>query len=287
MVSLGVIIEEVLSLLRPYEELEVLDEDRMRVWAVDALKQFGNLVTVDKSDTIVINNYGGYLPPYFYKFLKAKKCGVEEYHVEGQPPQVLTQTLMRIREEIPIEQRDFVEHLNPNGTYKRIEETLYINTPNKVTAKLIQGGDIELVSGINRDIGCNVPEADKSASFKLTGSRMAIRGHEIDTDFKDGVIYLEYRGYPQDEDGELIIKDGGNGKLKEYIFSHIMRKSFTELWIRYNKDVVTRIQHFTVLEHSSLSPAMSALKAEGIASGQYVKEIKRRNQEKFNRFNRF
>lgn len=287
MINFSDILYEVYEHLKTFEEQEVLDEDLIRGWAINALKQFGNLVTVDKSQALVVSNYRATVPYYYYSFQKAKKCGVTEYEVQGNPPQIITQTVMKIREEFPIEDRQFVEHLDPNGKYKKIVETLYLNTPNTVKATIVKGGEIELVTAINRDLGCDVSEADKSYAFKLTGSRMAIRGDVIDTDFKEGVIYLEYRGYPETDEGELLIRDGGSNKMRDYIFYHLMRKTYTHLWTNYNKDVVTRIQHFTVLENQSLSPAMSAMKAEGIAGGQYIPGIKRKNQKRFSKYDRF
>lgn len=281
------ILYDIYEHLARYDELEIIDEDLIRSWALTALRKFGNLVTVDKNSTVLIHNYRGELPYYYYSLKKAKKCGVTEYEVKGNPPQYISQTLMKIREEVPIEQQANVEYLNPDGQYKKITETIYLNTPNTVKATVVKGAELELVTDINISEVCDVPEEDKSYEYRTTGNRIAIMEPTMKADFESGIVYIEYRGYPSTEDGELIIKDGGNGELYEYLFNYLMRKSFQYLWTKHGKDVVTRIQAYTVMEKGSLLPAMTALKAGGIAGGQYIPGIKRKNQSRFGKFNRF
>lgn len=279
MITLKNIIAEVRTDLAQYEASGMLDEISMRNWAKRALKTFGNLVTTLNEKTVEVKNGRAKLPEDFYSLYAAAKCEPKRCEIiKGQESDLLDTFFYRIRTE-SLKTFDNQSNVIQEGEYKEVVEKIFLRG-GSVEADLFfhKPRLLKLTRGIKKE-QCH--PACKNLSKELTYSspwEINILGDYIQTNFKEGFIYLQFFGLEKDEEGEIIIPELSNDQLVEYLTYHLKRKALESVWISDDDSVQNKIQMMLQMENDAKLKAMSAAKIDSVSGYGWWDTIQKRNR---------
>lgn len=275
------IIIKVKEELEKYDSLGIIDENKIIENAYRKMKFFGNLVCIKHKLFIDVNDFKAELPRNFYSLTYASLARGEEQQVDVLPDRKITSNVYRVREELPVKRVDNYNYINGDGNYKLITEEVYL-----------RGGPVKSYF-VNRDTPLRISKYTskencsleyQNPNFNESKEEISVFGDRLRTNFKNGVVYIEYYGLPEDEDGDLIIMDAGSGELVEFLEVYLTRKYLKTLWIGGGEDLRARIQELRSEERELKSNAMADLKAVGITGKGWYKSVKRNNLRNINRY---
>jgi hypothetical protein len=139
---------------------------------------------------------------------------------------------------------------------------------------------LKLVRGYKKsrcDKGCpNINEYESPYEI-------SIQGNFLQTNFKEGTIYMRYRGLPTDDDGDLIIPEIQRNKLQEYIKYTCIRRTLENLLLSSDDpNVGNKLQYFRQMEKEAYGAAKNDTIAEGMFG--WKERIKHKNRRYFRKF---
>lgn len=276
------LIAEILSDLRQYDESGLIDYRSVNLWIKNELKRFGANITVRTEKFLDVENGETELPEDFWNLHLAAKCTRDSHEfVNGSRQDVQDSQYWTQR----IENTYVWDNLA--GTHKKesykeiIEKTYHNNT--EIRTRYKDPVILKLTKGLKKEYcaqGC------KNLQSSLTHSaphEINIVGNKIQTNFKRGVIYIQYNALPSDEDGDLYIPDVVN--LQEYLMYFVKRKILEGIWMNDDDvNLVNKLQYIKQQEREYFGLAMTQVKFEGL--GNWSQRLKKRMVQDTNRFER-
>jgi hypothetical protein len=207
-----------------------IDEDTLYREAVLSTKEIGNIAT--EYHETVVDIIGGYanLPDQFYKLDVALL--VKEYTDEGAIP-------LEVRTHIDTE---FVLEENVSGSkwidcdtcckekYYGFKETNLFITKTYNNSKRCYG-NFEPVSITKHSIkSACLPECLNKTFNKTKQISVDYRKGKISANFNEGSLYIKFKGFPTDDEGNLDYNDTANGNFERYI-EYCLKEKIAEILI--------------------------------------------------------
>lgn len=250
------LIAEVLTGIKRYADLGLVDETTLEIELSNELKRFGSNIMELGAKVIEIQGGKANLPLTFSKLKKAIR--VDPYKVEP---------------EIEIDDKWMTDYsvkriVETDYEYDELSETHYKKSYKDIIyKKLIRGSKIDfhykptevvaLTKNFSKDFISDDCLNKKIQSIKGC-SEINIVGNKIYANFREGELYIEYERLPE-EDGELFIPDIPN--LIKYLMSHLSYVAMRSIWINEEADAVQQKMQFFKNEALTLwQPAMTAVK---------------------------
>lgn len=276
------LIAEVLSELRQYDEAGLIDYRSVNLWIKNELKRFGSNITVRTEKFLDVENGEAELPEDFWNLHLAAKCTRDSHQfVSGSRQDVVNSSYWTQRIENTYTW-DNQANTHTKESYKEIIEKSYYNNA-EIQTRYVDPTILKLTKGMKKEFcapGC------KNLQKALTNSsahEINILGNKIQTNFKRGVIYIQYNALPSDEDGDLYIPDVVS--LQEYLMYYVKRKILEGLWLNDDDlNVGNKLQYVKQQEREYLGLAMTTLKFENL--GNWEERLKKKMVQETNRFER-
>lgn len=256
------LIAEVLTGIKRYDDLGLVDETTLELELANELKRFGP--NIMELGAIVLEMRGGRadLPLTFFKLKKAMR--VDPYKVEPEievNDKWLTDYSVR-----RVTETDYEWDNNSDNHWKKSYKDV-------VYKKLIRGSKIKfhyqpteivaLTKSFSKDFVADDCINKKVQSIK-GASEINIVGKKVYSNFQEGDLYMEYLRLPE-EDGELFIPDIPN--LIKYLINYLSYVALKSVWINEEADAVQQKMMFFRQEKDLLwQPAMTAVKFESLPS---------------------
>lgn len=273
------LIAEVLTTIKRYADLGLVDETTLELRLATELKRFGSNIMELGAKVLEIKGGKADLPLTFSKLKKAMR--VDSYKVE--PEIVVDDKWMTDYSVRRITETDY--------DYDELSETHYKKAYKDVIyKKLIKGSHIKfhcrpseivsLTKGFSKDF-----VADDCLNKKIQNvkgcSEINIVGNKVYANFKEGELYIEYERLPE-EDDELFIPDIPN--LIKYLIYYLSYVALESVWINEEADAVQNKMMFFKNEASLLfQPAMTAVKFERLPS-DWDKKFQSKQKRNIRRF---
>jgi hypothetical protein len=275
------IVAEILTDLRQYDESQLIDYRSLNMWIKNELKRFGANVTILTEKVLEVENGRAELPDNFWTMYLAVKCtpDSQEINDESCSQQIQESSFWKQRlEKTYIWDNQSGSHKQED--YKTIEEKVYYNNC-QVTFRYREPEVLRLTTGIKKEYcatGCKNLQKQLTSSAK---NEINIVGNVIQTNFKNGFIYLQYNGLPTDEDGDILIPEVRS--LEEYLIYYAKRKILEALWINDDDvNIVNKLQYIRQMERETFSLAMTQVKFENLKN--WDKRLKMKMVQESNRF---
>jgi hypothetical protein len=221
------------TLFSNYQETGDIPSISIKMWVIHCLRQMGNNIT-HLSETIVdVKNSKADLPDGFKSLKLALKLNPDSYRINGNRRNVEDSYIYKQRIE------------NPAWFDVTTHEYITSCDTKIITEKILLGGEqtefyyqpewLSLTKGIKKDVlsaDCqNIhPSIRNSYPHEIN-----ITGRTLNTNFKEGSIYLQYNSLPTDEDGEIMIPEITTGDLYHYVENYVKTK-LAELFILNQKN---------------------------------------------------
>lgn len=209
-------IAEIESDLSIYAESGDIDRVTIKSIVLNELKMFGNNILNDYEYVIDIENSRGKLPDNFRSLWAAIKCDPYAVYFKDEDRDKLQTSYYWKRTTTS----DCI--LNPetneyeSGCDKVItEEILYHDAHMRFT--YTNPTWLTLTKGFNKNFcakGClNLRRDIRNTS----PHEINITNGYMNTNFSSGNVYIQYKGFEQDENGDIVIPETWNGKLFKYL----------------------------------------------------------------------
>lgn len=257
-----------------YDNAGLIDEVRVYNDVLSAIKKFG-LLPLEIQDTVLhVKNGKVKLPDGFRLLRFAIKCEPFEYECEDNED-ILQDYLFYKIKDVKKKEWSNCDECNETHSEQVIVEKLYFKN-RRAKVRYNKPTYLKLSQNVKKnycDKGC------PNIKFNKSPYEIEIKGNTLYTNFKEGTIYLKYKGLEEDEDGFVLIPDTNTGALMDYIKYSVREKIMFRALL--NSDGTTNeqflYQDYAMKANSAESRAVTDLKGKGIkkALDKYRKELKK------------
>ena len=276
------IISEIETELSSFAESGDIDRNSIKRRCLLEMKRFGNNILCKNEAILDIVNSEAILPDNFRSLklaLKLEPFGMcaEEVDQEELGTFLSKKTIVN-----PVYyDRVSNEYIDSCKT-KVVEEIITLNSGNIRMAYTPQW--LTLTPHMNKnsyDIDC------ANISKKLRGKELgeiSINNQMMQTNFSTGKVYIQYRGYEIDEDGEIIIPEGWHGNLEKYLIAYNL-KEITKTLIANNKNPQGLAQLLPIYSQDAQNYfELAQTEWKFTASKGWEDRVKTNNRKRFNSF---
>lgn len=210
---------EIESLFNTYADTNDIDKLSVKTWVIDELRKFGKGICQKKEAIVDVKNSRALLNEDFKSLVLALKLYPYQ-EVGAKQPRERTLLIERERIENPAEwtttTRDyFVNYCESKVVTERIyaygepEDVYY--TPHFLSlTKGVQRGTLDAnCLNLHPSIRDSYPD------------KISITNRTMNTNFKNGKVYIQYNALPSDEDGEIAIPIITTGDIKTYLENEV------------------------------------------------------------------
>jgi len=276
-------ISEIENDFSTYAESGDIDTGSILRWVTNELKRFGNNILTVHEKVVDIKNSQYTFENNFKNLKLALKvepfgrvlegCSDEEYRGSYYS---------RKRIEHGAYFNDVSLEYVKSCNAKIIEEIVTLKTG---TARVCYNAQwLKVVKGMKRDsISADCLNISKNIRDKNC-YEISITGNTLQTNFNSGLVYLQYYGLDEDEDGEILIPEILS--LEQYLENFVKYKLILG-WIGNgrNPGATAQLLSFYKAEADNyFSLAMTASKFKTIADGSWKGKARLQNRINFNRF---
>lgn len=277
------LIAEILTDLRQYDESGLIDYRSLNMWIKNELKRFGANITVLTEKALEVQNGKTELPEDFWTLHLAVKCNQHGWEGEHHEERDLVQDSQWYKQSTTTNYVwDNQSQSHKEESYKTVSEKVFYRDQIKkvhYTEPIV----LRLTKGFKKEFcapGC------KNMQQKLATSsphEINILGNILQTNFKDGFIYMQYNALPTDETGDIYIPDVRS--LQEYLIYYAKRRILEALWMNDDDiNLLNKLQYIKGQEKEYLGLAMTQTKFENL--GNWDKNLKRKMINETNRYER-
>lgn len=220
MSNINQIIARVKAEYEDYDASGLINEDLLYDDAITAIKSFGNDITIYKEDILELKNGKVTLPIDFYGIETVML--VEPYRCNDSAIEYRTITGIEFGTDtkLMVDRWNECEDCCNNTDEKYIRKQHYISN-NIINIDYKKGKYLKQGKTFDKS-ACNayvrqVWKKDEKDEFIIVGK-------ELRTNLKEGSLYIVYKGFVTDEDGNIDVPETPNGHLYTFMVSYLMSK---------------------------------------------------------------
>lgn len=221
-------IAEIETELRSFTDTGLVDRITIEQIVINKIKKFGANVLDLKETIIDIENSTAQLPKDFRAMKLALKLNAEGYTIDGRKENLKDSYIYYQRIENPVVWSEITQEYIRNCESKLVTETITINDSK---AKFYYKPEyLSLVKGIKKDFLTNDCINIHPSIRNTYPHQISITNQTLNANFKKGQIYLQYRGLPTDEYGDILIPEFTTNEIYDYI-KLAVKVQLAEEWI--------------------------------------------------------
>lgn len=259
-----------------FSETGDIDRISIKMWVIHCLKQMGNNICEVREGIVEVKNSQALLSEYFKSLklalkLKPQGCKVSEQGMESY--------IYKQRIENPAWYNHITKTYESGCDTKIVTEKILLNTE---PAEFYYTPEfLSVVKGIKKDsFAVDCVNLHPSIRDKYP-HEISITQRTLNTNFKEGQVYIQYNSLPVDEDDEVVIPEITTGDLLQYVEAYVKTKIAENLIINgKNPQGITQLYAGWKQELPSLKRlALTECKFAGLSKGweQKFKKLNRRN----------
>lgn len=272
---------EILTMVRKYDDLGIVDYVTIDNLLKTELRKFGSNVMERKYKVLEIVGGEAELPFNFFRMVLAIKCQpykvdpVYEVDTKWRTDYGMTKRIVENYE------WDNMSNSHYKKSYKEIIEKKEVRgSIIHITHNPIEV--LTLTRGIPNEFIEN-SSINKLVSKTSGASEINIKQTKVQTNFKEGFVYLEYDALPE-EDGDLLIPD--IPYLDEYLKYFCVYRVLESIWTNgESTDVVDKIKYYKNEANLLKASALTASKFEGL-SPDWSKKVAIKNRNNIRKYYR-
>lgn len=281
--QLSEFIAEIKTSMKSYDSANLIDDISIQNWVIDELRRFGANI-MELQDTIVsIKNSQGRLPNnYWHPRVIAK---VEPYYCENLDGDIEDVRYSRAL-------YDKIERSatwNTAGecesiTEKKVTERIYIDRE-RVDLHYSSPMMLNVIKGVIQKKGEMACLNLKNTVKANCPYNVVVNNRTIQTNFKEGNVYVQYYGLLADEDGEIIIPETQHNRVKTYLEYYVKKRIIEDLIINNDDPNVARmLQYYSQESQNQFSLALTETKFESLNWQETKKKLRDQSKRKMLKF---
>ena len=210
---------EIETTFKIYAETNDLDRISIKTWVITELRKFGKNICDKREAVVDIKSSRALLPEGFKSLVLALK--LTDFEETGKQKKDDRRLIIeRQRIENPAEwtttTRDYFVNYCES---KIVTEKVYAY--NELRERYYQPNFLSLVKGIKKeslDINCLNLHPSIRDNYP---DKISITSRTLNTNFKEGKVYIQYNSLPTDDEGEIAIPILSTGQILEYIKNRV------------------------------------------------------------------
>ncbi len=264
------------------------DIDRLSIkrYVIGELKRFGNNILTETETVLTVKNSQATLPENFRALKVAAKINPHSYATENCSDNDLQRSIWyktTIENQATFDQTT-LEYVESNCPPKIIKHIIPLGNGNLHT--YYQHPELlTLTKGFKRDVLTQDCVHLNKYLRQKSSYEINITGNTLNTNFKEGFIYIQYTGLEM-EDGEIVIPEGWHGNLSRYLLSFCKAKIAENLIVN-NKNPQALSQLLQMYRQDAVNDfqlAQTEWKFDAMGEN-VVQQIKNRNKLESMRYN--
>jgi len=216
-----------------------------------------------------VENKRAKLPDNFWQLYLAVNCELQGYTTDDD--ENVLQNSLFFRERIEGTQewdnmsetyiaKDF-SYVKEDLVFKNSRASFYYGNPTFLTLK----------KGFNKSVCAPGCANLRNLLVDQSPNTIDIVGDYINANYDSGTIYMQYRGLPADEDGNIIIPETQHNRLQEYLIYYCRMRILEEVVSGKDDDVSNLLQYYHGRQRDAFQLAMTEVKFEGLGKGWAAK----------------
>jgi hypothetical protein len=269
------LIAEIKSDFSKYSDAGLIDENAIYRDIVLALKKFGNDLTELQETVVDVKDSYGVLPDSFFSLYAAYLCEPAYYKTSDIEYHDLQQSYF-YRERVESSSKwNECESCCEVKEEKIIKENLYFK---RGKAEFYYQNPTLLSLGKTfKKSACH--DKCRNKLVKDNPNEIVIYGTTLQTNFKEGSVYMQYYGLPMNENGSIDIPETKNGFLETYLEYHLKRRLAERLMGNNDAQGLSQLYNvYAQQEQISLKSAAGNIKMSKINPRQLTERIQRLNK---------
>lgn len=244
---------------RQYYDANLIDDLLVYKWVNQALKKFGATIMVDQDCMVSVENNKGKLPEGFFQLKAAILCEPDFIQCRKEDEQVLLNSFFwtdvtRKTKSWDICTDECCENEVEEFT---IREKTYMN---ECAITKVYKSPMQLRLGKSFKSTYCAPDCLNKYTSRAE-NEINIVGTTLQTNFKEGEVYLKYKGLELDDEGLVIIPETPKGEVSTYVMVFVKRNILE--YILANGDdtnIITIFQYYNQQAQSQLGLALTDAK---------------------------
>lgn len=273
------LVAEITTELKKYDESGLIDYRSLNRWIKNELKTFGNNVMQLTGKVLRVENGRAILPENFFDLDFVVKCTPESHSFEkGCKEHVQSSHFWKQRIEETYEW-DNLSNSHIKSDYKFIEEKVVFKD-NIINFRYSNPILLKPVKGIKRD---SLTRTCKNLKVLESPYTFNIVGENLQVNFSEGDLYIQYYGVPMTEDNDFELPDSRH--LQEYLIAYCKRKVLEIIWLNDDDvNMINKMQYIKAEEDRLRGLAHTEIKFNVLGDGNWAKRLKRNNVNYINKF---
>lgn len=251
-------IAEIEEFFSNYTETGDINRISIKTLVIRCLNEMGKNICEKREGFVEIKNSQGNLPETFKSLILALNLEPKAYTIFGDREKAQESFIYRQTIEQPAYFDWVTNEYKTNCNTKIITERIVMNE--QPTELYYSPQYLSVVKGFKKDsfdVYCiNIHPSIRNAY----PHQISINKQTVQTNFKDGKIYIQYNSLPVDEEGEIVIPEYTTTDLVEYIKNRV-KVEITQELIAKNKNP-TGISQLLPLWMQQHVPLRNAAKSE-------------------------
>lgn len=270
-------IAEIRTSMKSYDAANLIDDISIQNWVIDELKRFGSNIMDLHPEVLFVRNGKATLPDNYWHLRLAARVKVTDFNLDEDGDSSLS--------------RNLYDTIERGATWSTTGETGEVTEKTYTTTVSIDRKRVELHYNSPTLLKISRGVVRKRLDFECVNlsDRMAnqspfeiiINNRTVQTNFKEGFIYIQYYGFLSDEDGEIIIPETQHNRLKTYLEYFVKMKLIEELALNSDDpNKVNLLQYFEGKARNEFSLAMTEAKFESLNWKETRKLMRNQNRRK-------
>lgn len=263
---------EVKTSFKSYDEAGLLDDITISNRLLSELKRFGNNITQNMDDVLIVENGKTTLPKNFWKL-----NGIYRIHpnrIECEEEGIID----RFQDSHFWTHTTKTEEWAENGERVEVQKEYSVKEERffrDYTATLYYDRPTRLYLGKNydrRSVGKGFTNIPPTISESGGDKAVVLRKRTIFTKFNRGHIYIKYQALPTNEEGEIEIPETQHDSLKNYLIAHAKWKVLEDLLLNNDDpNVVNKLQYFQQQQSEYFGLALTETKESTLTRDTFTK----------------
>lgn len=226
-VTLDEFIADIETTFSKYAATNDIDRNSLKGWVIECLRKFGKNICDTRETVLKVENSRVVLPESFRSMIVGLRLFDESAKKENQDKRLIVE---KQKIENPAYWSDTTMDYFVNYCESKITtEKIYTYYQHEQRCYDYQW--LVVNKGINKDtIATNCLNLNPLIQGNFE-NRVSITKRTMNTQFKTGLVYIQYTSLPADEKGEIVIPIISTGSIKEYIENTIKIKICEDLII--------------------------------------------------------
>jgi hypothetical protein len=249
-----------------YEEAGLIDHISLKNWIRQQLKRFGSNIMYLNEAILQVKENRTKLPDRFWNLNLAVKCDAANVVVDD-PENVLQNSLFFSERLEGTAEWDNESNSMLTTPQKFVREEFYFRGA-KATFNYYQPTFLRLMKGFNKTL-CNRDSPNLRQSIVSDNPyQINIVGDYINTNFREGIIYMQYYGLAEDDNGGYLIPETQHEQLKNYLFYFCRTRVLEELIVGDDDpNKINLLNYYNQKTTAYFNLALTETKMEALGKG--------------------